>query len=36
MVTFPLPRLAENCRPAVLCLLVCLAQFLLVTFGSET
>ena len=36
MVTFPLRRLAENCRPSVLCLLVCVAQFLLVTFGSET
>src|SRR5258708_27937245 len=36
MVTFPLPRLAENCRTVVLCLLVCVAQFLLVTFGSET
>src|ERR1700680_499950 len=32
MVTFPLRR----CRPAVLCLLVCIAQFLLVTRGSET
>ena len=36
MVTFRLPRLAENFRPAVLCLLVCVVQFLLVTFGSET
>ncbi len=36
MVSFPLRRLAENCRPTVVCLLVCVAQFLLVTFGSET